>query len=217
MKTITPILVFYFLVLFPTVHLFFSPNKIIYEFWGTLYFALALLFVLVLKRLSLQQLGFNNTWKALAIGFLLGVFPLISIPLLDIWLIKSGMSQTELLMGADLRNPKEIKFGMSLSRNIFTVTIVTIIDQIFVVGLVINNLFKKKKIGESIIFGGLLYSLIHLKISLGSLALGMISTGLLRTTGSIITPIMVNLGFAIAGILIIFNYPRLISILVFLI
>ena len=217
MKTITPILVFYFLVLFPTVHLFFSPNKIIYEFWGTLYFALALLFVLVLKRLSLQQLGFNNTWKALAIGFLLGVFPLISIPLLDIWLIKSGMSQTELLMGADLRNPKEIKFGMSLSRNIFTVTIVTIIDQIFVVGLVINNLLKKKKIGESIIFGGLLYSLIQLEISLGSLALGMISTGLLRTTGSIITPIMVNLGFAIAGILIIFNYPRLISILVFLI
>ena len=217
MKTITPILVFYFLVLFPTVHLFFSPNKIIYEFWGTLYFALALLFVLVLKRLSLQQLGFNNTWKALAIGFLLGVFPLISIPLLDIWLIKSGMSQTELLMGADLRNPKEIKFGMSLSRNIFTVTIVTIIDQIFVVGLVINNLLKKKKIGRSIIFGGLLYSLIQLEISLGSLALGMISTGLLRTTGSIITPIMVNLGFAIAGILIIFNYPRLISILVFLI
>ena len=217
MKTITPILVFYFLVLFPTVHLFFSPNKIIYEFWGTLYFALALLFVLVLKRLSLQQLGFNNTWKALAIGFLLGVFPLISIPLLDIWLIKSGMSQTELLMGADLRNPKEIKFGMSLSRNIFTVTIVTLIDQIFVVGLVINNLLKKKKIGESIIFGGLLYSLIQLEISLGSLALGMISTGLLRTTGSIITPIMVNLGFAIAGILIIFNYPRLISILVFLI
>ena len=217
MKTITPILVFYFLVLFPTFHLFFSPNKIIYEFWGTLYFALALLFVLVLKRLSLQQLGFNNTWKALAIGFLLGVFPLISIPLLDIWLIKSGMSQTELLMGADLRNPKEIKFGMSLSGNIFTVTIVTLIDQIFVVGLVINNLLKKKKIGESIIFGGLLYSLIQLEISLGSLALGMISTGLLRTTGSIITPIMVNLGFAIAGILIIFNYPRLISILVFLI
>ena len=159
----------------------------------------------------------DSTWRALAIGFLLGVFPLISIPLLDIWLIKSGMSQTELLMGADLRNPKEIKFGMSLSGNIFTVTIVTLIDQIFVVGLVINNLLKKKKIGESIIFGGLLYSLIHLKISLGSLALGMISTGLLRTTGSIITPIMVNLGFAIAGILIIFNYPRLISILVFLI
>ena len=217
MKTITPILVFYFLVLFPTIHLFFSPNKIIYEFWGTLYFALALLFVLVLKRLSLQQLGFNNTWKALAIGFILGVFPLISVPLLDIWLIKSGFSQSELLMGADLRNPKEIKFGMSLSRNIFTVTIVTIIDQIFVVGLVINNLLKKKKIGESIIFGGLLYSLIQLEISLGSLALGIISTGLLRTTGSIITPIMVNLGFAIAGILIIFNYPRLISILVFLI
>ena len=217
MKTITPLLVFYFLVLFPTVHLFFSPNKIIYELWGTVYFALALLFVLVLKRVSLQQLGFNNTWKALAIGFLLGIIPLISLPLLDIWLIKSGLSQSELFMGADLRNPKEMKFGMSLSGNIFTVTIVTFIDQIFVVGLVINNLLKKQKVGESIISGGLLYSLIHLKISLSSLALGMISTGLLRTTGSIITPIMVNLGFAIAGILIIFNYPRLISILVFLI
>ena len=217
MKTITPILAFYFLVLFPTIHLVFSPNKIIYELWGTLYFALALFLVLVLKRVSLEQLGFNNIWKALAIGFLLGIIPLIILPLLDIWLIKSGLSQSELFMGADLRNPKEMKFGMSLSGNIFTVTIVTFIDQIFVVGLVINNLLKKQKAVESIIFSGLLYSLIHLKISLSSLALGMISTGLLRTTGSIIAPIMVNLGFAIGGVLIIFNYPRLISILVFLI
>ena len=216
MKTITPILAFYFLVLFPTIHLVFSPNKIIYELWGTLYFALALFLVLVLKRVSLEQLGFNNIWKTLAIGFLLGVIPLISVPLLDTWLIKSGLSQSELFMGAGLRSPEEIKFDMSLSGNIFTVTIATFLDQVFVVGLVINNLLKKKKTGESIIFGGLLYSLIHLKISLSNLFLGMISTGLLRTTGSIITPIMINLGFAIAGVLIIFNYPRLISILVFL-
>jgi hypothetical protein len=215
-KTVTPILAFYFLVLFPTINLFFSPNKIIYELWGTLYFALTLLLVLILKQVSLRQLGFNNIWKALAVGFLLGIIPLISVPLLDIWLIKSGLSQSELFMGAGLRSPQEIKFDMSLSGNILTVTIITFLDQVFVVGLVINNLLKKQKTGESIIFGGLLYSLIDLKVSVSNFALGMISTGLLRTTGSIITSIMVNLGFAVAGILIIFNYPRLISILVFL-
>ncbi len=137
--------------------------------------------------------------------------------MLDTWLIKSGLSQSELFIGAELRAPEEIKFDMSLSGNILIVSIVTFIDQIFVVGLVINTFLKKKKTGESIIFGGLLYCIINLKVSLGSLLLGMISVGLLRTTGSIITPIMVNLGFSIAGILIIFNYPRLISILVFLV
>ena len=217
MKTLTPILAFYFLVLFPAIHLIFTPNKLVYEVWGSLYFAFILLVALILKHVSLRQLGFNNILKALVLGLLFGILPLISVPMLDTWLIKSGLSQSELFIGAELRAPEEIKFDMSLSGNILIVSFVTFIDQIFVVGLVINTFLKKKKTGESIIFGGLLYCIINLKVSLGSLLLGMISVGLLRTTGSIITPIMVNLGFSIAGILIIFIYPRLISFLVFLV
>ena len=215
MKILTPILALYFIVLFPAIHLFFPSNKFLYDFWSILYFAFTLLLVLVLKKVSLKQLGFNNIWKALAIGTILGVIPIVSVLLLDGWLVKSGLSQSKLFIGADLRIPQEMKFDMSLSGNLFTAIIVTFLDQLFVVGLVINNLLKKQKTGQTIIVGGLLYSLFHFKPNLGNLFLGMISAGLLRATGSILAPFLVHLGFAIAEILIIFNYPRLISILVF--
>jgi hypothetical protein len=214
-KILPPILALYFLVLFPAIHLVFSANKFLYEFWAILYFAITLLLVLVLKKVSLQQLGFNNTWKALTIGTIVGIIPIISVILFDGWLVKSGLSQSELFIGADLRIPQEMKIYMSLSGNIFTAIIVTFFDQLFVVGLVVNNLLKRQKIGQTIIGGGLLYSLFHFKPNLGNLFLGMISAGLLRATGSILVPILVHLGFAIAEILIVFNYPRLISILVF--
>ena len=215
MKIITPILVFYFLVLFPAIKLAFPGNLFIYEFWPILYFAFILVLALTLKRISPQQLGFNNIGKTLAVGLLLGLLPVISVPLLDSLLIKTGLAQSELFTGAELRVTTEIGFNQSLSGYIFAALVMTFIDQVFVMGLVVNHLLKNKQTGQAIIGGGLLYSLLHFKPSLGNLFLGMISTGLLRSTGSIVTPILVHTGFSIAEVLIIFHYPRLTSLLVF--
>ena len=217
MKILTPILALYFLVLFPTAHLVFPGNRFVYEFWHILYFSLVLTGVLALKHVSFQQLGFNknNIGKSLAIGILCGVLPVMAVALLDGLLVKAGLSQSELLAGADLRTPEEMGFNLSSSGNIFATLIIPFIDQVFVVGLIINNLFIKGNTGRVIISGGLLYPLFHFKPSIGNLFLGMISAGLLKVTGSIIAPILVHIGFAIAEILIVFNYPRLISILVF--
>jgi hypothetical protein len=214
-KILTPILAPYFLLFFPAVHLVFSDNPFVYAFWYIFYFASALTLLLATKRVSLQQLGFNNDGKTIAIGTLLGTLPVIGVVLLDGLLVKAGLSQAELFAGADLRVPEEMGFNTSLVGNIFTTLIVPFLDQVFVMGLVVNNLLKKQNTGQVIIGGGLLYSLIHFKPSLGNLFLGMISAGLLRATGSIIAPILVHAGFAIAEILIVFHYPRLISVLVF--
>jgi hypothetical protein len=214
-KLITPVLAFYFLVLFPAVSLAFPGNRFIYEFWPILYFALVLILALALKHVSLRQLGFNNIGKNLAVGLLLSLLPVISVPLLDSLLINAGLSQSELFAGADLRIPTEMRFNKSLSGNIFTAIVITFIDQVFVIGLVVNHLLKKQHIGQATIGGGLLYSLFHFKPSLGNLISGMISVVLLRVTGSIVVPILVHIGFAIAEILIVFQYPRLISLLVF--
>ena len=217
MKILTPILALYFLVLFPTAHLAFPGNRFVYEFWHILYFSLVLTGVLALKHVSFQQLGFNknNIGKSLAIGILCGVLPVMAVALLDGLLVKAGLSQSELLAGADLRTPEEMGFNLSSSGNIFATLIIPFIDQVFVVGLIVNNLLIKGNTGRVIISGGLLYPLFHFKPSIGNLFLGMISAGLLKVTGSIIAPILVHIGFAIAEILIVFNYPRLISILVF--
>jgi hypothetical protein len=214
-KIITPILVFYFLVLFPAINLAFTGNLFIYEFWPILYFAFILVLALALKRISPQQLGFNNIGKTLAVGLLLGLLPVISVPILDSLLIKTGLAQSELFTGAELRVTTEIGFNQSLSGYIFAALIMTFIDQVFVIGLIVNHLLKKQQTGQAIIGGGLLYSLLHFKPSLGNLFLGMISTGLLRSTGSIVAPILVHIGFSIAEVLIIFHYPRLTSLLVF--
>ena len=217
MKVLTPILALYFLVLFPTAHLAFPGNRFVYEFWHILYFSLVLTGVLALKHVSFQQLGFNknNIGKSLAIGILCGALPVMAVALLDGLLVKAGLSQSELLAGADLRTPEEMGFNLSSSGNIFATLIIPFIDQVFVVGLIVNNLLIKGNTGRVIISGGLLYPLFHFKPSIGNLFLGMISAGLLKVTGSIIAPILVHIGFAIAEILIVFNYPRLISILVF--
>ena len=215
MKIITPILVFYFLVLFPAINLAFPGNLFIYEFWPILYFAFILVLAIALKRISPQQLGFNNIGKTLALGLLLGLLPVISVPILDSLLIKTGLAQSELFTGAELRVTTEIGFNQSLSGYIFAALVMTFIDQVFVMGLVVNHLLKKQQTGQAIIGGGLLYSLLHFKPSLGNLFLGMISTGLLRSTGSIVAPILVHTGFSIAEVLIIFHYPRLTSLLVF--
>ena len=215
MKIITPILVFYFLVLFPAINLAFTGNLFIYEFWPILYFAFILVLAIALKRISPKQLGFNNIGKTLALGLLLGLLPVISVPILDSLLIKTGLAQSELFTGAELRVTTEIGFNQSLSGYIFAALIMTFIDQVFVIGLIVNHLLKKQQTGQAIIGGGLLYSLLHFKPSLGNLFLGMISTGLLRSTGSIVAPILVHTGFSIAEVLIIFHYPRLTSLLVF--
>ena len=215
MKIITPILAFYFLVLFPAINLAFPGNLFIYEFWPVLYFAFILMLALALKRISPQQLGFNNIGKTLAVGLLLGLLPVISVPILDSLLIKTGLAQSELFTGAELRDTTEIGFNQSLSVCIFAALVMTFIDQVFVMGLIVNHLLKKQQTGQAIIGGGLLYSLLHFKPSLGNLFLGMISTGLLRSTGSIAAPILVHTGFSIAEVLIIFHYPRLTSLLVF--
>jgi hypothetical protein len=214
-KIIPPILVFYFLVLFPAISLAFPRSLFIYEFWPILYFAFILVLALALKRISLTQLGFNNIGKTLAVGLLLGILPIISVPLLDSVLIKTDLAQSELFTGAELRVTTEIGFNQSLLGYIFTALVMTFIDQVFVMGLVVNHLLKKQQTGQAIVGGGLLYSLLHFKPSLGNLFLGMISTGLLRSTGSIIAPILLHTGFSIAEVLIIFHYPRLTSLLVF--
>ncbi len=182
-----------------------------------MYFSLVLTGVLALKHVSFQQLGFNknNIGKPLAIGILFGALPVMVVVLLDGLLIKTGLSQSELFAGADLRAPEEMGFNISFAGNIFATLIVPFIDQIFVMGLIVNNLLMKENPGRVIISGGLLYPLFHFRPSIGNLFLGMLSAGLLKVTGSIIAPILVHIGFAIAEILIVFNYPRLISILVF--
>ena len=219
MKVLTPILASYFLAVLPIIHLAFSGNKFVYDFGVTFYFALVLILVLSFKKISIRQLGFKNTYigKSSLIGVLLGLVPVLMVVFLDSILVKTGLAQTELLAGANLRIPEEMGFHTTPIENIFSTVVVPFIDQVFIIGLIVNNTLKNENMGRVVISGGLIYSLIHFKPSIGNLFLGMISAGLLKGTGSIIPSILVHTGFTIAKVAIVFYFPRLISILVLLI
>lgn len=217
MKFITSILALYFLVILPTIHLCFPGNKFIYDYGIIIYFALILIIALSFKRVSSQELGFNknNIRQTLTVGIIFGILPILSVYLLDGLLVKMGLEQSDLLSGANLRTPDEMGFHTTPAANLFSVLFVPFVDQVFIMGLIINNVFIKDYPERVIIGGGIIYSLIHFQLNIGCLFLGMISAGLLKTTGSIIPSILVHTGFAIAELSIVYNYPRLISLLVF--
>jgi len=153
--------------------------------------------------------------KAILIGGLLGVTPITIVVLSDILLIETGLAQAELFTGVELRDPEEMGFKNSLTEIFFNTLIVPFLNQVFITGLILNNHINKENSGSFIFIGGLLHSLFQFKLSVGNLFLGMISAGLLKLTGSIIVPFLLHSGFAIAETLIVFNFPRLISFLVF--
>lgn len=213
------ILSLYFLVLFPIAHLFVSSNKFLYDSWHIFYFSIALVTILYLKHVTFHQLGFSktNTAKSLVVGTLLGALPIIGVALLDGFLVKAGWSTSELLAGAELRNPDEMGVHTSIAGKIFTASVAPFIEQVFITGYVMNTLLAKEKTGRFVITGGMVFSLLNLKFSIGHLFLGMISAGLMRASGSIMVPALMHTGFVVAEILIMFNYPRLLTILVFLV
>jgi membrane protease YdiL (CAAX protease family) len=216
-KILTPVLALYFLVIIPIIHLNIYGNRYVYEFGHIFYFTLVLTILLTFKHISIQKLGFNkhDLGKTLTIGSVLLVLPVIGVFLLDGLLIKMELAESELFVGSELRNPEEMGLYSSTPQILFNIFLAPVIDQVFIIGLIMNNLFTQKNTGRDIVGGGLLYSLLHFNLGIGNLILGMISTGLMRLTGSIIVSIMVHVGFAIAELSIVFHFPRLISMLVF--
>ena len=56
----------------------------------------------------------------------------------------------------------------------------------------------------------------NFSLGIGYLGFGMIAAGLTRYTGSLVPAIIFSIGCALAKFLILTNYPRIITILVFL-
>ena len=129
---------------------------------------------------------------------------------LDAIIVKTGMAENNLFIGAELRKLE----GFSNIDLILGGFLRPIISQIFITGYVLNGLVKNNKI--AIPTNGVLYSAINLNFGIGFLALGIVSAGLVRFTGSLVPAILLSLGCVFAKILILTTYPRLTTILVFL-
>ena len=162
-------------------------------------------------RLSLSKIGVSRFhWKQINLGLFIGLLPITGVICLDAIIVKTGMADNNLFIGAELRKLG----GFSNIDLILGGFLSPIISQLFITGYVLNGLVKNNAV--AIPGNGILYSTINLDFGIGFLALGMISASLVRFTGSLIPAILFSLGCAFAKILILTNYPRLTTILVFL-
>jgi len=162
-------------------------------------------------KLDSSKIGVSGLrWGHIRLGILLGLLPITFVVFLDAIIIKTGMHTNDLFLGAELRKLE----GFSNIDLLLGAVLSPIISQLFITGYVLNGLVKNNVV--AIPGNGVLYTTINLDFGIGFLALGMISAGLIRFTGSLIPAISLSLGCAVAKILILTNYPRLTTILVFL-
>ena len=210
-RIIISILFFYFFFCLPLAQAYLKNQNFLYKYWS-LFFCIATLTILLSTgKLRLSKIGvLRFDWRQIKLGLFLGLLPITGIVFLDAIIVKTGMADNNLFIGAELRKLEEFS-NIDLILGGF---LSPIISQLFITGYVLNGLFKNNKI--AIPANGVLYSAINLNFGIGFLALGTVSAGLVRFTGSLIPAILFSLGCAFAKMLILTTYPRLTTILVFL-
>ena len=210
-RIIISILFFYFIFCLPLAQAYLKNQNFLYKYWS-LFFCIATLTILLSTgKLRLSKIGVSRfDWNKIKLGLFLALLPITGVVFLDAIIVKTGMADNNLFIGAELRKLEEFS-NIDLILGGF---LSPIISQLFITGYVLNGLVKNNKV--AIPANGVLYSTINLNFGIGFLALGIVSAGLVRFTGSLMPAILFSLGCAFAKILILTTYPRLTTILVFL-
>ena len=210
-RIVISILVFYFFFCFPLAQAYLKNYNFLYNYWSLFFCIAALLALFSTGRLSLSKIGVSRFhWKQINLGLFIGLLPITGVICLDAIIVKTGMADNNLFIGAELRKHE----GFSYTDLLLEGFLSPIISQLFITGYVLNGLVKNNAVAIPV--NGVLYSAITLNFGIGFLALGIISASLVRFTGYLIPAVLFSLGCALAKFLILTTYPRLTTMLVFL-
>lgn len=202
----------YFFVCFPLAQAFLKDKAALYHNWNFIFFFAALTVLFSSGKLNFSKVGIAKTNKTkIAAGLALGISPIISVVVLDNLLIISGLSENDLFSGACLRESPDIPMKTILMKGVLE----PIVSATYITGYALNILTEKKE--TAIPVNGILYSMMNFNLGAGYLAAGMVAAGLARFTGSLIPAILFCMGCALAKLLVLSIYPRIATILVFLI
>lgn len=217
-KFIATITLLYFFAVFPVIHFLLQSHSWIPQYGTLIYFAGVFAYVLGIKKIPLDGLGFSRQYLGnhLLIGLVLGSLIVAALPLLDALISVSGLEQNELLSeAANQRNRDDWQtlrpFDLAAS-----VLIIPFLTQFFFTGLVFQSLGRKYNPSLALYASAIIFTLGHFKLNLGIFILGIITAFLYRLTGTLVASILFHMGCALAGILLLYAYPRLITILVVL-
>lgn len=215
---ILTITLLYFLVVFPVIQFFLQGHAWFPQYGYVIYFAGIFAYVLGVKKIPPHKLGFSRQYLGnhLWIGLILGSLMVSALPFLDALVSLFGLDQNELLSdAANLRNADDWKnlhpFDLAARVLIFP-----LLTQFFFTGLIFQGLSKKVNPAFALYGGGVIFTLGHFKLNLGLFILGIVTAFLYRLTGTLYASILFHMSCAVAGTLLLYAYPRLITIVVFL-
>ena len=205
------ILIIYFFIIFPITQVYFKDNSSLYNNWNLIYFITTIIILFITGNINLSKIGLAKIKLSnITLGLVFGVLPILFVMVLDVLIIKFGLSEKDLFSGAQLRETN----ALSVKTFIIQGVLKPVVTMVFITGYALNILIKKTEL--AIPGNGILYSSVNFSLGIGYLGFGMIAAGLTRYTGSLVPAILFSIGCALAKFLILTNYPRIITILVFL-
>lgn len=217
-KFILTVTFLYFFVVLPGIQFFLRSHAWFPQFGYLIYFAGVFAYVCGVKKVPLKEMGFSRQQpgRHLMLGLALASVVVSALPFLDFLVTFFGLDRHELFSeAANQRNSDDWK-SIQPWKLAIGVLVVPPLTQFFYTGLIYANLSKKVDSVLALFFGALIFSLGHFNLNPGLLLLGGITALLYRLTGTLYASILFHMGCALAYILLLYTYPRLITVLVFL-
>jgi len=206
------ILLIYFFIFLPLSQVYLKNNSNLYNNWNLIYFFITLLILFSLGQINASKIGLAKiTQNYFILSIVVGLLPIGCVAVLDVLIVSLGLSEKDIFIGANLREPAKVSIKYFLIEGIFKPAIL----MIFATGYALNILVKKKEL--AIPANGILYGLINLNLGIGYMGIGIVAAGLTRYTGSLIPAIHFSIGCSLAKLLILTTYPRITTLLVFLV
>jgi membrane protease YdiL (CAAX protease family) len=208
------ILGFYLLLVLPAKNIFFQTTPLIYKYTDIIYFSVIILLVLYLHNTKILGFSVKNLKKNLIVGSLSGGMVIISLFLLELGIDLTGMSNLDLLQTQTNIDILLDKSSIIIYASI--ILVVPLIEQVFFTGIIFQSLQKNINPVLAIYTSGVIYSLAGFKLSLGAFFIGVTTAILFKVTKTLYASIIFHSCCAVGGIIIKTIYPRLNTLISFI-
>jgi len=208
------ILIFYILLVLPAKNIFFQTTPWIYEYTDIIYFLVIILLVLYLNNTKILGFSVKNLKENLILGSLSGGLVIISLFLLELGINLTGMSNLDLLQTQTNIDISLEKRSIIIYASI--ILMVPLIEQVFFTGIIFQSLLKNINPVLAIYSSGVIYSLAGFKLSLGAFVIGVTTAILFKVTKTLYASIVFHSCCVIGGIIIKTIYPRLSTLISFI-
>lgn len=208
------ILSFYLLLVLPAKNIFFHTNPLIYKYTDIIYFLVIILLILYWNNTKILSFSVQNLKKNLIVGSLSGGMVIISLFLLELGIDLTGMSNLDLLQ-------TQTKIDISLDKSSIIIyasiiLLIPLIEQVFFTGIIFQSLLKNFNPVLAIYASGVIYSLAGFKLSLGAFFIGVTTAILFNVTKTLYASIIFHSCCVVGGIIIKNIYPRLSTLISFI-